>query len=90
MPEVTNKPSVTSHQVGATVYVPYTAISGSPQTVTVESTESIVTDADNNGTGEQTDNYTFIGVPNFSLPGSKVFSTKGALETYLDNLIDQA
>lgn len=90
MPEVTNKPSATTFQVGQTVYVPYLASDPQPQAAVVEKTESVVLDANGDGTGEQTNIYYFVGAGRFTLPESKVFVSKVALEAYLDNLVDNA
>ncbi len=85
---LTNRPSVTTYQVGQTVYIPYLGANNNPQAAVVEKTESVVTDVDNNNTAEQVNNYFFVGGGNFSLPESQVFVSAAALETYLDNLID--
>lgn len=87
---VTNKPSATTYQVGATVYIPY-GITAVPQAAVVEETESVVVDANSDGTGEQTNYYYFAGMPKtFRLAESLVFSSKANLETYLDGVIDDA
>ncbi len=88
MPEVTNKPSATTHQVGATVYIPYSNALQGPTIAVVEKTESVVLDVNEDGTGEQTDLYYFVGMGNFNLPTSLVFASAAALEAYFDNLID--
>jgi hypothetical protein len=88
MPQVTNKPSATTHQVGSTVYIPYSNASPSPTIAVVEKTESVVLDVNEDGTGEQTDIYYFVGMGNFNLPASLVFVDGATLETYIDNLID--
>lgn len=85
---ITNKPAATTFQVGATVYVPYVPNDATPKAVVIESTESIVTDVDENGVAEQVDYYYFVGYPGFKLPVSKVFTDKTALEAYTDALID--
>lgn len=90
MPEVTNKPSATTFQVGQTVYIPHLGANTIPQAAVIERTESVVVDANNDGTGEQTNIYYFVGGGLNFLPESKVFANKDALETYLDNLIDAA
>ena len=88
MPQVTNKPSATTHQVGDTVFIPYSNASQSPTAAVVEKTESIVLDVNEDGTGEQTDVYYFVGMGSFNLPSSLVFANAAALEAYFDNLID--
>lgn len=88
---VSGKPAVTTFQVGDTVYIPYSRTSSGPQAAVVSKTESIVLDANEDGTGEETIYYYFVGQPDeFFLVSTEVFVDKTALETYLDNLIDEA
>lgn len=86
---VSGAPDPTTHQVGATVYIPYSRTANAPQAAVVEKTETFVLDANEDGTSEETTYYYFVGQPSeFKLTGSLVFATPELLEAYLDSIID--
>ena len=69
---------VTTHQVGATVYIIENDV---PNEVTVESTESKKI-----GAGSVSVYYRFVEFPNKKFPSSEVFASEAALKTYFDGL----
>ena len=81
---ITNKPAVTTYQVGATVYFIY---NNSPKSAVVEQTDSEVTDTDNNDVAEQVNYYK---LSNYSEPfkSSQLASSKANLKTLFNNLVD--
>ncbi len=81
---VTNKPSVTTHQVGATVFF---ILNGFPKQAVVEQTFSEVQDADNNNTGEQVDSYYLKGYSE-KFYNSQLATSKANLKTLFNNLVD--
>ncbi len=69
---------VTTHQVGATVYIIENDV---PNEVTVSSTESV-----KKGAGSVSVFYRFEEFPNKKFAASEVFASESALKTYFDAL----
>lgn len=81
---ITNKPSVTSLQVGATAFF---ISNNAPQSAKITKTVSEVTDADNNDTAEETVTYYLEGFTE-PFPSSRLFSSKTNLKNHLDSASD--
>lgn len=82
---VSNKPSVTTFQVGQTVYFIENNI---PRTDTVKESVSTVTDVNNDNTGEQVDLYKLTNQGNKIFESSELFSSKSAIKTDFDSDVD--
>ncbi|MBS1513862.1 MAG: hypothetical protein JSS63_02445 [Bacteroidetes bacterium] len=81
---ITNKPSVTALQVGATAYFVYNNV---PQSAKILKTVSEVTDSDNNGTAEEVVFYYLEGYLE-PFTSSRLYSSKGSLKTSLESSAD--
>jgi len=81
---ITNKPTVTPLQVGATAYFVY---NNSPQSAVIVKTVSEVTDIDENGTAEEAVFYYLSGYTE-AFESSRLFANKTNLKTHLDGVSD--
>ena len=81
---ITNKPSVTPLQVGATAYFVYNNL---PQSAKVIKTISEITDQDDNGTAEERVTYYLEGYTE-AFHSSRLFSSKSTLKTDLNTTAD--
>jgi hypothetical protein len=81
---ITNKPTVTPLQVGATAFFVYNNI---PKSAKVLRTVSEVTDLDENGTAEETVVYYLEGYTE-PFEAGKLFTSKSTLKTHLDSAAD--
>ena len=81
---ITNKPSVTPLQVGATAYFVY---NNTPRSAKVIKTVSEITDQDDNGTAEERVTYYLEGYTE-AFHSSRLFSSKSTLKTDLNTTAD--
>lgn len=81
---ITNKPTVTALQVGATAYFVYNNL---PQSAKVLKSVSEVTDLDNNDTAEESVFYYLEGYTE-PFHSTRLFSSKANLKTNLNSSAD--
>lgn len=82
---VTNTPSVTSIQVGATVYFIENNI---PVKGEVSGTISQVTDVNSDNTAEEVVTYELVGKGNVPYDSSRLYASGSALKTAFDSAVD--
>jgi len=82
---VTNKPSVSSIQVGATVYFIENNL---PAKGEVSGTISQVTDVNSDDTAEEVVTYELVGKGNIPYSSSRLYASGSALKTAFGSLVD--